>query len=275
MSSGHKEVVNKPGRWTKEQIKFMEDHHREMSIEDMARQLEKNPITVEKYVREKLGYTDDAKIAILAKFDIKKSPMWEEFRGQFSDAELDSFMYHWQNLMVQFKHDALSTERMQMVEVVRLEILINRSMRKLRDTDILQQKTQEELLDEKSKDKDQQDVTKIGRLEVVISNLYSAHQQLAREYKELLERKQSILKEIRGTREQRIKRIEDSKETIQTWMSSLIDNPELRRSLGIEAKKQQLALYRELDRLSDYHEFLDGTVEQPITNSDTVKEDNK
>jgi len=271
MSSG---IVNKPGRWTNEQIKFMKDNIGTMSIEDMARQLEKNPITVRKYCVERLGMSEDAKIAIAAKFDIKKSPIWDEMKEQLSEQELDAFMYHWQNLMVQFKHDALATERQQMVEVVRLEILINRVMRKLKDTDIMLKDTRDEIRQEKEQDFSMQDQAKIARLEMLVSSLYTAHQTLAKEYQELLQRKQAILKEIRGTREQRIKRIEDSKETIQTWMSSILDSPEHRKNLGLEMKKQQLALYKELERLSEYHTYEDGTVEQPITNADTLKEDN-
>jgi hypothetical protein len=273
MSSGTSEIINKPGRWTKAQEQYMKDNINSMSIEDMSRQLEKNPITVRKYCIEKLGFSDDEKIAIAAKFDIKKSPIWDEMKLQLSDQELDAFMYHWQNLMVQFKHDALATERQQMVEVVRLEILINRVMRKLKDTDVMLKDTRDEIVREK--ESGQPDQGKIARLEMLISGLYTAHQTLAKEYQDLLQRKQSILKEIRGTREQRIKRIEDSKETIQTWMSSILDNPEYRKSLGIEMKKQQLALYRELERLSDYHTYEDGQVEQPLLNSDTIKDDNR
>ncbi len=278
MSSGTNEEdkpVNKPGRWTVAQMEFMKENVGTMTIEDMARQLEKNPITVKKYCVEKLGMSEDAKVAIMAKFDIKKSPIWDELKMQLSEGELDTFMYHWQNLMVQFSKDIpLSTERMQMVELVRIEILINRVMRKLKDTDVIYKKSEDELFQEKSQPLDQRDQNKIIRLEMLITSLNTSRAQLSKDYKEFMTKKEDILRTLKATREARIKRIEDSRETIQTWMASIVDSEEHRRNLGLEMKKQQLALYQELSRLSEYHCYEDKSIEQPILNYQTVKEDN-
>lgn len=95
-----------------------------------------------------------------------------------------------------------------------------------------------------------------------------------KDYKELLDKKSSLLREVKGTREQRIKRVEDSKETIGTYLASLIDNTDMRRALGIEVEKFRLATKIEYQRLSDYHTYIDGSVEQPILNTENIKEDN-
>lgn len=56
-------------------------------------------------------------------------------------------------------------------------------------------------------------------------------------------------------------------------MQNITSNVEYRRQLAIEAEKFRLAMDVELRRLSEYHEFGD-TIEQPILNADTIKEDN-
>jgi hypothetical protein len=264
---------NKPGRWTKIQEQYMKDNYETMSIADMATQLEKNPITVKKYCVEKLGMTEESKMALTAKFDIQRSPIWAELKDQFSDKEMDIFLYHWQNLMVQFKHDVFSTERMQLIEVCRLEILIGRTMKKMKDIDVLLYESQKEVDREKNLG-ELRDLAKIAQLEMIIAQQRTSHPAMAKEYKELLERKQSLIKEIRGSREQRIKRIEEDKKSIQDWMAAVVDNEVYRKSLGIEMRKGQLALYKELERLSQYYNYEDSSCEQVITNMETLKEDN-
>lgn len=271
MTDEHEERVNKSGRWTKLQEQFMKDNCGKMTIDDMAAQLEKNPITVRKYCVEKLGTTPEEKILISAKFDIQKSPIWQELKNQFTPGEMETFLYTWQNIMVQFKHDVLPTERMQMIEISRLEVLINRVMSKMKESDVILRDAQKEI-DTEKKLGDLKDESKIIQLQQITAQMNASHGTLTREYRELLERKQSILKEIRGTREQRIKRIEETKETIQSWMAKLVDNEELRRTMGIEMRKGQLALYKELERLGEFYQYDDGSVERLITNSETVKE---
>ncbi len=267
------QTVNKPGRWTKEQIAYMEKNYKKVPIDDMAKVLEKNPKTVRKYCVEKLGMTEEARISIIAKFNIQSSPVWHEMKQQFTPDELELFMYHWQEIMVQFKHDALPTERMQMVEIVRLEILLNRNMVSQKAASV----TLNDTLKERDKEMalgDLKDSNKVVALNQIIAAIETSLPHLTRVFKELLERKQNILKEMRGTREQRIKRIEDSKETIQTWMASIVENEDIRKNLGEEMAKGRLAMYKELERLSGYHNFGDNSVEQVITSEETLKEDN-
>lgn len=265
---------NRTGNWTKADLKFMEENHLSMSIADIAAQLQRNPETVAQYIKKRLGYTEHEKYSKKATFDIQKSPTWKNLIKQFSPDELDTFVYNWGNLMAQFKYDVLPSERMQLIEVCRLEAIINRISEKLYEVDILVKGAQAELDEQRLKPIEERDMSRIGRLEVVISTCNTSHREMTREFKELLERKDTILKSMRATREQRIKQILDNKETIQTWMAKIVDDQDLRKSLGIEMRKQQLAMEVELARLSDYHTYADGSLEQPILSAETIKEDN-
>ena len=46
-----------------------------------------------------------------------------------------------------------------------------------------------------------------------------------------------MLKDLKATREQRIKRLEDSKETFVGWIKMLIDDPEFSRGLGVAMER--------------------------------------
>ena len=82
-----------------------------------------------------------------------------------------------------------------------------------------------------------------------------------------------MLKDLKATREQRIKRLEDSKQTFIGWVRNLMSNPDTRREIGIEMEKMRLAMNKEAERLSEYHKYEDGLIDQPFLTPDSVKDD--
>ena len=77
---------------------------------------------------------------------------------------------------------------------------------------------------------------------------------------------------MKATREQRVKRLEDSKQNFTSWMGYLIANPEITNEYGIEMEKMRLAMESEKERRSEYILFNDGQVDQPFLTSDTAKD---
>ena len=77
---------------------------------------------------------------------------------------------------------------------------------------------------------------------------------------------------MKATREQRVQRFQDSKSSFTGWMTYLITNQEVARSYGLEMEKMRLSMYKEQDRLAQYHKYNDGTVDQPFLTPETVKD---
>ena len=126
--------------------------------------------------------------------------------------------------------------------------------------------------DERSRDKDQQDHDYIINLERQIASLRASQESLNRDYRELQAKKGSMLKEMKGTREQRIKRLEDSKQSFTSWVASMMQDPERMKQYGIEMEKMRSAMSNEKERLGNFHQYDDGTVDQPFLTPDTVKD---
>ena len=82
-----------------------------------------------------------------------------------------------------------------------------------------------------------------------------------------------MLKDMKATREQRVKRFEDSKSSFGGFMTYLIANPAQTRAYGVEMEQMRMAMEKEKERLSAYHEYEDGIVDQPFLTPDTVLED--
>jgi hypothetical protein len=79
-----------------------------------------------------------------------------------------------------------------------------------------------------------------------------------------------MLREMKGTREQRIKRLEDSKQSFTSWVAHLMQDPETLKRYGIEMEKMRLAMLKEKERLSQFHQYEDGQIDQPFLTPDTV-----
>ena len=105
-----------------------------------------------------------------------------------------------------------------------------------------------------------------------MASLRASQESLNRDYRELQAKKASMLREMKGTREQRIKRLEDSKQSFTSWVASMMQDPDIMKKYGIEMEKMRVAMKKEEERLSQLHEYEDGTIDQPFLSPDTVKD---
>jgi chromosome segregation ATPase len=126
------------------------------------------------------------------------------------------------------------------------------------------------LADERAVDKDQRDHDYVLNLERQLASLRASQEALNRDYRELQSKKASMLREMKGTREQRIKRLEDSKQSFTSWVAHLMQDPETMKRYGIEMEKMRLAMMKERERLSAFHRYEDGQIDQPFLTPDTV-----
>ena len=263
----------KKGRFTKTEQEFIKNNHREMSVLDFATHLDRDPASVESYVKDKIGNTtlDDREIEAL--HDLQNRPFWKDLEKQFSEEELQSLLYHWGRIITQFRDDVLPTEELQIIDAIKLEILMNRALIGQQDNMRSIDQFQDAVTVEKNKDLELQDKDYIYNLERQIAVCRAAQDSLTRDYKDLQTKKAAMLKDLKATREQRIKRLEDSKQTFIGWVRNLMSNPDTRREMGIEMEKMRLAMKQEEKRLSEYHQYEDGGIDQPFLTPDTVKDD--
>ena len=261
----------KKGRFSKTEQQFIKENYESLSVVQIATRLDRDPDSVESYIESKLGKTKIAAKELQASYDLKKRPFYKELEIPFSEEELETILYHWGRIIGQFRDDVLPTEELQVLDAIKLEVLMNRALisqqQNMKDI-----KFYEELVtDEKSKPLEVQDKDAIYALERQIAVCRAAQDTITRDYKDLQTKKASMLKDLKATREQRIKRLEDSKETFIGWVQNLMTNPEIRKEFGIEMEKMRLAMQEEQKRLSDYHTYEDKGVDQPFLTPDTVK----
>lgn len=260
----------KRGRISKSEERFINNSINSLTVEDIAKKLDRDVESVSQFIKRKLhvGLSHEEAAA----YSLESRPYWTELTNQFTHDELELFKYHWSRIISQFKDDVFPTEELQVVDVIKLEILMNRCLKSNKDNLNEMNVIEKMIRDERALDKDQRDQDYLMNLERQMAALRASQESLNRDYRELQSKKAAILREMKGTREQRIKRLEDSKQSFVSWIASLIQDPERTKQYGIEMEKMRLAMKKEEERLSAFHKYEDGMVDQPFLTPDTVLE---
>ena len=260
----------KKGRFSIEEMDFIEANAEVLSVEQIAEQLDRDPESVKDWIAKKIGFSPKQKKEAEVANELAQKPYFKELKAQFSSEELELFQFHFKKMWSQFKDDVFHTEEMQIIDTIKLEILMNRILKGQQENQV-QISTYEAMVQrEKAVDKDQRDMDMVIQLERQIAVLRASQETLSRDYKDLQTRKATMLKDLKGTREQRIKAIEDSKQTFASLVKQIATDSEFRSKIGIEMEKMRLAMEREKERLSEYHTYEDGTIDQPFLTPETL-----
>lgn len=260
----------KKGRISKDEERIINRLVDSLTVEDIALKLDRDVESIDSFIKRKLrkNLTNEE----VAAFSLEDRPYWNELTGQFTDEELELFKYHWSRIIAQFKDDVFPTEELQVVDVIKLEILMNRCLKSNKDNLNELNMIDKMIRDERAKEKEDRDQDYLMNLERQAAALRASQESLNRDYRELQSKKASMLREMKGTREQRIKRLEDSKQSFTAWIATLMQDPETLKKYGIEMEKMRLAMLKERDRLSSFHKYEDGGIDQPFLTPDTVIE---
>jgi hypothetical protein len=264
----------KTGRLSKVEWHYIEEHADAMSPEEIAANLDREVDPIIKHLK-RIGKTTNKTQALVvqAEYDIKSRPYWKELKLQFSEDELELFLYHWKQIVAQFRKDVLATEELQIVDTIKLEVLMNRALRDQQTSMNSVRELEKEVNKEKEKSSERQDKEYIFSIERQIASLRAAKEALSREYKDLQTKKSGMFKELKATREQRIQKLENNKSTMAGLIEKILRDPDFFEEQGKYIEKMRLAMQQEMSRLADYHQYEDGSVDQPFLTPDTIKND--
>ena len=120
------------GRLTYDDMRFIESNWKKMSYTEIAKSLDRSIPSIKKYIDTKIksGNSIEAR-ELKVEYDIKSRPYWNDIEAQFEKEELPLFIYHWEKTISQFKDDVLPTEELQIVEMIKMEILMDGQEKKI------------------------------------------------------------------------------------------------------------------------------------------------
>ena len=267
-------MTKKRGKLSIEEMNYIRQNCFDLPIEDIAEKLNRTVSPIQKFIdKENLkmrNMSDDEHLLV----NLRGRYYYKELRKQFGDPELIFFEHQWIDYFKQFSEDVTHTEEMEILEVIRTEVLINRGMEDrqevLRNIDRLNRLIEDEM----DKPPAAQDTQAIASFQTQLGAAISSKSAYINEHEKLLTKKERLLKDFKGTREQRKRNADDAKTNFTSWLRQLQDL-EVREKEGFDMEVHRVAAEKAVDKLAKYHEYEDGTVDQPVLNADTLIEDNK
>ena len=120
----------KKGRLSLIEQDFIKLNCKCMTYTELASHLDRDINSIRVFVEKKLGVNVSTKedLENKAEFDIKRRPYWKDLSRQFTESELEMFAYHWSRIVAQFQQNLLPTEEIQVINCVKLEIMMNRML---------------------------------------------------------------------------------------------------------------------------------------------------
>ena len=257
----------KKTKFKTEELEFIKKNFNNMPMQDIAKRLDR---TLEQVVEKAniLGLYGDEDSA----FNLEERPYWDQIQKQFNAEELNFFVHQWNQIINQFKGDVFHLEEMQIIDYIRLSIMLNRCYSSIQQSDQDYYEVQDLIEQEKV---GENNLAMIQQLTMQKQSIFSSRECVKTEIRDIVKEQKSLLDKLKGTRSERVKSIENSKHSFKAWMKQLIENRELRKQLGINMEKMRLAAHLEYDRLSQPHKYIDGGVDQPLLNHETIGEEDE
>jgi uncharacterized protein Smg (DUF494 family) len=268
-------MSKKRGQLSLDEESFIRVNVNSLTIEQIAEALNRNTNPIKRYITEERLLEDSDVISDeeYLKHKLHSKTFWEEIKKQFDNdsGELAYFESIWVNLVRQFREDVLPAEELQIKQFITIDILINRSMKE-RKRHISETEKLQKLVDkEYEKPETERDIPKLANLETQLGFARNSIANYTNEYTKLLNEQQKISKDLKATREQRIKRIEDGK---SSWagLIRMLEDEEIREKEGREMEIINLATEKAKQKLYDLHQFADQSVDRPFLTPESVKE---
>jgi hypothetical protein len=263
----------KRGQLSLEEEKYIRENIQSLTTEQIAENLNRNSAPIKRYISESKNLLSSSQAAEdeLLKQKLYGKTFWQEIKKQFDEesGELEYFENIWINLLKQFREDVLPAEELQIKQFITIDILINRSMKE-RKRHISETEKLQRLVDaEYDKLEDQRDIPRLANLETQLSFARNSIANYTNEYTKLLGEQQKISKDLKATREQRIKRIEDGK---SSWVGliRMLEDEGIREKEGREMELIKMATKKAKDQFMEYHHYQDDKLDSPFLTPESV-----
>jgi len=268
-----KSIPKKRGQLSLDEEKYITDNISSLSISQIAANLNRTETPIQRFVTEnQLLSSEDKETTNILKIKLHSKTFWPEIIRQFDqdNGELQYFEDTWIGLIKQFREDVLPAEELQIKQFITIDILINRSMKERKRHITETEKLQKQVDAEYDKPEEQRDIPKLANLETQLSFARNSIANYTNEYTKLLNEQQKISKDLKATREQRIKRIEDGK---SSWVGliRMLEDEEIREKEGRQMEILSMATDKVKEKLFEYHTYQDNIVDKPFLTSESVE----
>lgn len=263
----------KCGPLSKEEMKNIEDWISTMDTLDIAQRLNRPLKIIEKYKMEFLAKAP----RIIAKRseteelrrELHSSSDWPLLKQQYTHTELVFYENKYIEYRRHFK-EMTSMEMTQLHQLINLDIFMQRhniERKQTQDNIDLWSKESESLYKRGYSSLSNDEKGRLAQLETMLAAAKATNKDKTSEYKSYLDKHTDLLKSLKSTRDQRIKSNQDQGKFMSILYEMEIQSR--RNAISVETALHEMAKQKELERLSQPHQYGDGMIDQPILNYET------
>lgn len=262
-------LKKKPGKLSLDEMKFIEEHAAKMKIEDIANALNRHVEPIQKFIIERglsvSGQDVDRK---LIRERLLKEFFWESTKAQLYPNEQEYFINGWIELVESFNNDVLPSEKLDIKQLLLLEIQKNKAGIALKKEEEVAKQYEELIEKEVLKGQGNRDDAQImiwqNQVSLARTNIQAHLDQIDKCNKTC----KDLRKDLKATRDQRFNKVEAGQTTFGSIIKALIDKSN-RDMEGRELELMKMAADKKTEELYEYHEYGDGMVDIPILNHES------
>lgn len=260
------ELKKKPGKLSLEDMKFIRENARQMKIEDIADALNRNVEPIQKFIVENnLSVNSEDVDRKLIKDRLFKEFFWKATKEQLYPDEQEYFISGWVDIIESFNDDVKPSEKLDIKQLLLLEIQKNRAGITLKKNEELIKDFEEKIEKEMMKGVGNRDDARIEIWQAQINLMNSNIQQYIDQIDTANKTCKELRRDLKATRDKRFNKVESGQTTFQSILRELEDK-DVREKEGRELELMKLAADKKTKELYEYHEYGDGTVDIPILN---------
>lgn len=252
---------------------FIQENCAKLPPEDIAQKIGKSVGTVNRYIKKAeltpFDETYEQSIVRDIRSSLHAEGFWAGIEENYSETEKVIFESKWIALIRQFQGDVTETEKLQIHKYLTLFLLRERSVKK----QTLFQRTLDSVaskLDEiKRQPPDEQNKLLIDKLANTIQSLTSESKNITNEIRDLSKQETEIERALKGTRDQRIKLVNDATKNFSSVME-LLQKPEVVNQIGMHLEIHREAAIKAREKIAKPHQFMNKTVDLPLLDFSTV-----
>jgi hypothetical protein len=253
-----------------------------MTAEAIAAHISRTEALVRRFIEEyavPLGSSDDPEVSRQAiRTELRNSHKWGRLKRELAPDELEYFEEEYVKTIGQFRDDILPTEETQIFQSIKLDILMSRSMISRRKAVEDAERIERAMRGFLSRfDGDHSRMNEAERSEYLhhednLQAVKAGEAQRTAEHQKLQNEHSKLVREMKGTRDQRIKEVEAGKVSF-LGLLKMLQQREQQERIGRQNELMKMAADKEFRRLARYHTYEDGTVDRPVLSAESLEAD--
>lgn len=264
--------TRKPGKASEKELSFIATNMDVMDPKDIAKAINRSTDFVLKAIAQlprRKQETEQSDYVV----QLHASPLWPEIRRSLMPNEYGYFESLWGAYIRQFSSgtDILASDEMMIKDLIMMDIFANRAAQEKLSALMLIDSLQALIDKERQKDDYVRDAASMQSWQDQINALRGSLKSLTDSHIEYQKRKDDKLTQLKATRQARFKELTESKQNIFGLLREL-DDIRNRVREGKLMEKVKIAADKQKQKLSEYTEYEDGTVDKPFLSPETELE---